>query len=330
MRSCKTLTVADVAHRIAELKNVAVAVHRSPDADAIGSAAALVFSIEAMGGKAVVLSADGVPEAISFLAEGVTVTDVPPEGAALIAVDVASPQQLGELIEYKDSFVLMVDHHSKGEPFADNLVEPHAAAAGEIVYKIVCELMEKGKLAPPPRVWDSVFAAISGDTGSFRFGNTTADTHRIAAELLAHGARHEYISHNLHSVKTKRAVMAERIALTNMTFHREGKAVVTAVSHSEMMAASLRNEDFSDVSDKMRSVSGALVGVAMRENEPGVWRVSLRANVPVDCASVAVSLGGGGHTQAAGCSITAADAEGAKAVLLPKIEKAIAEYERTK
>lgn len=330
MMSYKTLSVSEAACRLSELKNVAVAVHRSPDADAIGSAAALVLSIRGMGGEAVILSADGVPEAISFLADGVTVTDTPPDGAALIAVDVASPQQLGGLIGYKDSFVLMVDHHSKGEPFADNLIEPHTAAAGEIVYKIVDELCRSGGLVPDGRVWDSIFAAISGDTGSFRFGNTTADTHKTAAELLLRGARHEYISHNLHSVKTKRAILAERIALTNMTFHIDGKAVVTAISNKEIEEAGLRNEDFSDVSDKMRSVAGALVGVAMRENEPGVWRVSLRANAPVDCASVAAFFGGGGHTQAAGCSVTAPDGESAKAVLLPKIEKAITEYERTK
>ncbi len=328
--SYRTLTVGEVADRLSEMKNVAVAVHRSPDADAIGSASALVYAVRAMGGEGVILSADSVPEAIGFLAEGVKVVSVPPEGAALIAVDVASPQQLGGLIDYKDSFVLMVDHHSKGEPFADNLIEPHVAAAGETVYKIVSCLEKTGRLTPTAPIWDSIFAAISGDTGSFRFGNTTADTHRIAAELLLRGARSEYVSHNLHSVKTKRAILAERIALTNMTFHSGGKAVITAISHKEIAEAGLRNEDFSDVSDKMRSVAGALVGVSMRENEPGVWRASLRANVPVDCASVAALLGGGGHTQAAGCSISAESGDGAKAVLLPLLERAIAEYERTK
>ena len=329
MTEYKTLTAQDCAVMLSEIKKAAVAAHRSPDADATGSAIALCEIIRALGGEAHVLSADPIPEAISFLAEGETILDKAPEDATLIAVDVASPAQLGDLAVYLDRFAFMIDHHERGEVFAPNYVIKGAAAAGELIYYIAEELIKKDLIKPTKKLWNSVFAAISGDTGSFRFGNTTPEAFAIASQLKKLGADTETISHKLHAVRTKSQLRAEKIALLKMKYFCDEKIAVAAISKDEMEAEGLKNEDLSEISDKMRSITHVLVGVSLRECERGEWRVSLRANVPVDCASVAVSFGGGGHVQAAGCSIKADTEDEALSLLIPKLKEAVTAYEES-
>lgn len=330
MTPFQSLTAHDCALWLLNNKcDVCVAMHRSPDADALGSALALCEIIRMLGGNANVVSSDPIPERLLFLTEGEKILSSFTETGVRVAVDVASPQQLGSLCEYANSFSLMIDHHARGEAFAPNYTVKGAAACGELIYYIAKDLADAGKITMTEKLCGFIFAAVSDDTGSFRFGNTTPEVLRCAAELVEMGANTERISHLLFAVKTPSELRAEKLALIKMRFFCDGKVALSAASRLEMDAEDLKNEDFSEISDKMRSVSGVLVGVSIRECKTGEWRVSLRANVPVDCAEVASTFGGGGHVQAAGCSIYADSEEDALSLLIPELERAVVKYERT-
>jgi len=63
--------------------------------------------------------------------------------------------------------------------------------------------------------------------------------------------------------------------------------------------------------------------VFFKQIEGEEYRVSMRSKGPVDIAAVAKTYGGGGHKNAAGCTITGA-IDALQKVLVEQIERAIA------
>lgn len=328
-RAYRIMTEREAAAYIAQVKKADIAVHASPDADTLGCALALSSMMNGNGADARVVSSDEVPLYLRFLTD-IGKTEVCAElreGACRISVDVASPGQLGKFEGAKDTFSLMLDHHMRGEMFADGTVEADAAACGEIVFRILKLLVSEFGWKMTKDAPSYIYAAISGDTGSFRFSNTTPTTHLIAAELHEMGADTVNLAHALHAVKTPGALSAEKLGLMNMQVFLGGRLRITSASYEELCAGGIDPADFSEA-DLMRSVLGALVGVSLKETEPGVWRASTRANVPVDCAAVCGIYGGGGHTAAAGCTLHAASRDEAVEMMRAPFCEAIERYER--
>ena len=326
--SYNALTEREAASRLASMRDVDIVCHVSPDADTLGCALALHSILNANGIHAEIACSDPVPEYLRFLTEDAIVSDFLRDGVTRVSVDVASPAQLGRFAPEAHTFSLMLDHHGRGEQYADHVVEPDAAACGEIIFRVTEILRDEHGFTVPAEAVTYIYAAISGDTGSFRFANTTPTTHRIAARLHEMGARTEWCAHNLHAVKTQKQLSARLTGLSHMRFCHDGKLAVTYATRSDMEYGGFGPGDFSEA-DEMRSISGVLVGVSLREVGDGEWRASTRANVPVDCASVCAHFGGGGHLQAAGCNLRAPDAESAIRMIAERFGTAIDEYERS-
>jgi phosphoesterase RecJ-like protein len=216
---------------------------------------------------------------------------------------------------------LSIDHHGTGTPFAPTYLSPSAAAAGEIVYEIAARLVARGDLASLPCAFVSAaYAAISSDTGCFRYANVTPRTHEVAAALLAAGANADRINHLLFECRTESELRAGAIAAENLSLHAGGRIGVVSLSLSARTG--LSDEDFETAIDTARSVAGVEIAAAIRELAGGVCRVSLRST-GADVAAVAASFGGGGHKRAAGCTIEG-DPKKVLASLLPHLEGALA------
>ncbi|MCD7748137.1 MAG: DHHA1 domain-containing protein [Firmicutes bacterium] len=332
------LTFDELADMAAGLSRVDIACHRSPDADTLGSALALFSVINANGGDAEIKCADRVGERLRFLIDGrvgnaVTINSEFRAGAERISVDVASVSQLGSLWSEDGEYLFMIDHHPDGDGrFAPCLTDTTAAANGEIIFDLIEKMTARGVWKNVPRdTWTYLFAAISGDTGSFCYGNTTAKTHTVASELIKRGADFELCSFLLHKLRFEREAAAEALAVSAMKRYCGGRLAVSTLSSRAMSAAGLESSDFGAISDIMRCYDGVLVGASVRESKEkeGEWRVSLRANVPVDCASVAKRFGGGGHTQAAGFNVAAESAISAEKITADAVSEAIREYEKS-
>lgn len=293
--------------------------HARPDGDTLGCAAALCLFYAKMGKPAAFLCADPIPRRLAFLFEGVELAELPEDGEGFyFAVDIASPTQLGDLKDrYLEHFSLLLDHHESGSPFAPYLMEPHAAAAGEVVYSVLKRAYERG-LCPPidKEIATRLYAALSSDSGGFRFPNATPLTHRIAAELLEAGAEAEAVNYALFTAKSPEQLAAERIAMENLHTAADGR--ISYVSLTRAARAGLADEYFETAVDIARAVSGVSVCFALREVGDGVFRASLRAR-ECDVATVAASFGGGGHLRAAGCTVEAASIEDAAEQILARL-----------
>jgi phosphoesterase RecJ-like protein len=64
-----------------------------------------------------------------------------------------------------------------------------------------------------------------------------------------------------------------------------------------------------------RSIVGVEVAVSFRDEEGGICRVSFRSKGRVDVSAVAARFGGGGHRNAAGCTVPGTLADVKKRVL---------------
>lgn len=323
--SYRALSLTEALDRLLVPQPTCILFHVHPDADAVGSAFALAAFLESQGSPSYCLCADKVPARLAFLTEGlqesVSSLTLPDgfENARFVSVDTASPSQLGALYElYGDRVSLMIDHHEAGTPYADHLIVPNAAACGEIVYDLIAA---SGKEAPS--ICDSLlYAAISGDTGGFRFSNVTRETHLRAAALVESGVDVAQISHKLFSVKSFPVLRAERLGFDKLHLYDKGRIGISAISFEDKQFNKLQDEHLSTIVDIVRSIEGVEIAVVIRQIEKErAFRVSMRANVDFDVSAVCAKFGGGGHRRAAGATVEAKDVEEAERLVLDAICK---------
>ena len=311
----RALSLVETLAALLKPQPTLVLLHVNPDADAIGSAFALASFLSATGSPAYCLGAEEIPQRLRFLTDGLQDSILPESmpaefaDARVIAVDTASPAQLGRLYQmFGERISLMIDHHAQGEPYADHLIQPHAAAAGEIVFDLIAE----SGVDVPPVCAKLLYAAISSDTGGFRYSNVTHETHLRAAVLLQCDIDVAEISRLLFETKTPEVLRAERAGLENLRLIDGGRIALIPLSYQTLCAAKVSAQHLSTVVDVARSVAGAEVAVFIRQpSEAGVFRVSMRANVDFDVSAVCATFGGGGHTRAAGATVVAENIDAA-------------------
>ena len=325
----KDLALGELIAEIAGVNKALVLFHVRPDADAAGSAFALADLIKDMGGEAYCLCADELPRRLAFLAEedqeSVNASSLPEgfaDSARVIAVDSASPSQLGELFgAFKPS--LMIDHHGVGERYADGYVDPFSAATGEIIFAIANELKAKSLLpCLKQKTVERIYAAISSDTGGFRFSNTTSATHRAAAELLSYGIDAAEINRRLFESKSPSALRALRLGLEKMKYACDGRVCYVAVTADEIEREKIEKSDCDMFIEAARSAEGVEVAFSVR-NAPGEdsCRVSVRTVGSVNAADLCAVFGGGGHARAAGCGFCGKDVCLAAEAVLKETER---------
>lgn len=320
MMSFKTLTMDELCARLCENKKTLIIYHVRSDADAVGSAFALKEIFRLMGITAMCACSDEVPERLKFLSEDTQGSVVIEDGMGIgqervISVDSASPSQLGSLFDslHKD-IDIMIDHHGMGTVYADNYIDPTASATGEIIYTVAKKLLADGKLPIiTPRILNCVYAAISSDTGGFRFSNVTPATHRIAAELIEAGADSAAINHILFESKTLKQMLAEGEAIKSLKFRRDGRIASVRIPYSTKSALGLCDENLETVIDIPRSIGGVEVAFSVRQSDMDTFfRVSMRSSTDFDVSAVCKRFGGGGHVRAAGCGLRAANIDEAE------------------
>ena len=330
MDKFSALTLSEVCENLKTPKNTLVLFHSRPDADAIGSAFSLKLILEAMGSEVYCICEQDIPGRLAFLTDGLQRSvvlrslDRSFEFERCITVDTASPSQLGELYPlFEDKLDLMIDHHENGIPYADNYIVKDSAATGEIIFEIASELTRTGALDKiPQRVYELIYAAISSDTGCFKYSNVTERTHTCAAELIKQGIDVADINYRLFDCKSEKLLAAEAAGFQNIKFYSGGKIAAVIFPYELKQKLELLDEHLETLVDVARSIEGVKVAYAVRQYTPDrVYRISIRSSCSVDVASVASVFGGGGHVKAAGCTIEADSPLFAAGLLAEEIEK---------
>lgn len=324
----KEYTLDGVCDFLREKKNTLIIYHVRPDADAIGASFALKLILEAMGSKALCTCESEIPSRLAFLTEThqrsakFDTIDKSFEFERVITVDTASPSQLGTLQSlFEDRVDLMIDHHENGIRYADNYIKSDYAAAGEIVYEIGSRLVERGELdAIPKDAYDLIYAALSSDTGCFKYSNVSSHTHLCAAELIKSGVDAGEINHRLFDCKSEKMLAAESAGFQNIKFYNNRKIAVVMFPYELKQKLELEDEHLETLVDVARAVDGVKIAISVRQSTAyRSFRISLRSSCSFDVSAVAKHFSGGGHTKAAACTIDADSIEFATRLVVDEI-----------
>lgn len=314
VKEYSAVSLEAAAEMIASARKALIIFHVHPDGDAVGSAFALKAYIEHNGGEAVCLCADKLPERFAFVYDGVqedVSMDAIPDGFApdlTVSVDTASPSQMGAIFEkYGDRVDLMIDHHGKGTVYADHCIVPEASACGEVLYEILRLAAKKnGKNELPQKVDKLIYTAISSDTGCFKYSNVSPQTHRIAAELIAHGVDSADVNHRLFGIKTLKQMQVEHAGFERMNLHVGGRVAIITFPYDLKAQYGACDEDLETLIDVARCVKGVEVAAVIKQpTSENRFRVSMRSSCDFDVSAICNRYGGGGHVKAAGCTIVA-------------------------
>ncbi len=311
------ITLPEIADLLRNSQKIALFSHASPDGDTVGSVVGLSCLLEDLGKEVICLCADPIPEYIAFVGADRFKSDFPGGDDWLyVTVDVASPQLLGALeAKFADRIDLRIDHHAFGSDFAArNYCDPNAAAACEIIAILAGEL---GGLTQ--RAAAALYVGLSTDTGSFRYSCTTPRTLRIAADLLDAGAPAEDINDRLYENMSLDMLRTNAFFLDNLEMYDDGKILLIPIEEEKRIAAGIAEDALDGMSSLARKIIGVQLGISLRQREPGVYKVSMRATKSVDCASLCALFGGGGHLRAAGATIRADSFAEAKRQLIETV-----------
>lgn len=307
--------IREAANFMKNTESALVVCHVSPDGDAVGSALALVRILHLMGKKAAVTAPSPIPHFLSFMTQGEDFEykkNMEDSFESVITVDVASISQLGTLSHLADITDFMIDHHAFGEAFADNLIMPSVSAAGEIIAKIYQTLIEDGAVCRDGRISSYLYAAISSDTGSFKYSNTTPETLRIAAELTedinnSNGMKTDEIARLLHDTMNENDIKLFSLVTGALKKYENGTVVGALLTSQKIRLAGLDESDLGGAVDITRKTEGALVAFVLKQNsqDPTSFKLSVRSNADIDVAQVCSVFGGGGHIRAAGATVKA-------------------------
>jgi phosphoesterase RecJ-like protein len=297
--------LARAAAALGAAPSVAVVSHVNPEGDAIGSVLAAVLALRGAGKRTGAFNADPAPPGLQHL-PGVAELrrEVPRDRpfACYLVLDTADLPRTGGLLDGRprDAVVLNVDHHPGNTRFGDvNWVEPGASSAGEMVYRLLREMA----LPILPDVAANLYAAILTDTGGFRYGNTTAESLRVAAELVTAGAVPETIAQGLVANRDPREWRLLSEVLAGLTVTAGGRVAWIEVTAAARQRAGVGLEVTEDFIQYPRNLAGVRLAVAFKEISADEVRVSLRSYGEVDAARLAGAFGGGGHRNAAGCTV---------------------------
>jgi phosphoesterase RecJ-like protein len=295
--------------------------HSRPDGDSIGSQLAMAYALRALGKEVAVVNSDPAPGPLMAFpgVQAITIADHAEAG-----FDAAIIMECGDLartgVKGLDRFfVINIDHHPGNTGFGQiNWFDPRAAACGEMVFDLV-----RGLGVPLTReIATHIYLAILTDTGSFHYSNISPRTFDICRETIEAGvdpvsiARNVYDSNNMGRLKLFGSV------LSAMQIDAGGRIAIVYLDHEMARAAGGTYDDTEGLINLPLTVKEIQTVVFFKQVEGDAYRVSLRSKDDIDIGAIAKEFGGGGHKNAAGCTVTGA-IDALQKLFIEKLEVAI-------
>jgi phosphoesterase RecJ-like protein len=314
-------TVGEIVDSIATRQRFVISSHSRPDGDSIGSQLAMAFALRALGKEVRLVNSDAAPGPLMAF-PGVAEIEI----AARVdgAFDAAIIMECGDLTRtgvagLDQFFVINIDHHPGNTGYGRiNWFDSTAAACGEMVYELI------GALGVPLSVEMAthIYVAILTDTGSFHYSSISPRTFEICREALMAGvepvlvARHVYDSNNIGRLRLFGTV------LSAMQLDATGRIAMVYLDHQMARAAGGTYDDTEGLINLPLTVKEIQAVVFFKQIEGEQYRVSLRSKGDVDIGAVATEFGGGGHKNAAGCTVSGG-IDALQELFVGKMEKAI-------
>jgi phosphoesterase RecJ-like protein len=295
--------------------------HSRPDGDSIGSQLAAAYALRAIGKQVTVINADPAPPPLMQFpgVSDITIADrVEGDFDAAIIMECGDLGRTG-VAGLERFFVINIDHHPGNAAYGQlNWFDASAAACGEQVFDLVRAL----KAPLTKDIATHIYLAILTDTGSFHYSSISPRTFDICSQALEAGvdpvlvARNVYDSNNMGRLKLFGAV------LSAMQIDPTARIAIVYLDHEMARQAGGTYEDTEGIINLPLTVKEIQAVVFFKQTEGDEYRVSMRSKGDIDIGAVAKEFGGGGHKNAAGCTVSG-PVDALQKTFIEKIEEAI-------
>lgn len=309
---------------IQQANSIVMFTHVGPDGDALGSLTAMGQILAAQDKQITMVVDSSIPPRFAylpFIKDVQSKLDADATFDLIITLDCGDELRAGRPFEQlkQKPPIINIDHHVTNTKFGDiNWVNPKATSTTEMLYDLFVAL----GVDLTPDIATSLLTGLVTDTLGFRTPNVTANTLKISGELVDAGAVLSIITMQTLNLQPLSTVRLWQTGLNHMKL--EEGLMWTAISREERARAGHRGDSSSGLVNFLADVDRAAVGVVLMEMDDGEIRVGFRCQPPYDVSGLATELGGGGHPQAAGCTLEGPLAK-AEVMLVDKCKELIAQ-----
>jgi len=317
------MSISAVVRALRTHQTFLICTHINPDPDALASQVGLGLALRQLGKDVIFISEEKTPERFLFLPGMAEIQALGRRRKvnydAVIITDAGDLERIGDVrrLLRDDRLVINIDHHITNTQFGDiNYVLPEASSTCEVVF----EIFKLVKVVLTEDLATLLYAGVMTDTGSFRFSNTSARTHRMAAELL---------SFPLNVAELYKKIY-EQVPLTDIKYFTQVISGFTSLNDGKLICVDLPRRIFKKFSMQfdlrhkifsyLSTIEGVEVLVIFTEEKRNLTRVNFRSQGQTDVALIASKFLGGGHSKASGCAV-AGDIKSAHRRVLPEVKK---------
>jgi phosphoesterase RecJ-like protein len=311
--------------RLRRASRLLITSHAAPDGDAIGSELGLAEFAAVLGLRSTIVNRDPHPASLSYLPglEQIVVRPELPEGFERehdLAVILECPGLDRPGLAGLDRLpILNIDHHLENDRYGEvDFIDEEAPAVGEMVL----EMAIAAGVKVTPTMATCLYTALVTDTGDFRYSNATPRAFVAAAHLVNAGARPHVIAEALWEHVPVRVMRLTADVLETLELHADGRVAVVWADRAMLDRTGAKSEDTENLINLPRSIDGVKIAVMLKAFKDGAVRVSLRSRDDTDVQAVAKVFGGGGHKNAAGCTVPGT-LEAARAAVLAAVLAAL-------
>ncbi|MFC1620772.1 bifunctional oligoribonuclease/PAP phosphatase NrnA [Candidatus Omnitrophota bacterium] len=283
-----------------------ISAHINPEGDSVGSQIALASLLKRLGKKVIIVNESPVPHILRFMngVDGI-LKELPRnvDFQAAVVLDCPDMSRIGKISEYvtKDKAVINIDHHISNQKFGrHNWVDAKASSAGEMVFELFKEFKLKIKYDEAV----AIYVAIMTDTGSFKYTNTSSETHRIIAELMDAGIEPYDIYSKIYEMSSLQDTSLLGCALQTLKVSEDGTIAWLWVTKEMLKKTKASLEGTEGIINFARSIGGVEIAAFFRETgTENRIKVSFRSKGKADVNKLASFFNGGGHVTASGCTV---------------------------
>tara|TARA_B100001939_G_scaffold348231_1_gene374547 strand:+ start:18311 stop:19276 length:966 start_codon:yes stop_codon:yes gene_type:complete len=292
---------------------IIITTHRGPDPDGLGAEIGLNYLLLKLGFDSRIINHDEAPEKLGFILEGHKIETFDQvdaregrerlRGRTVISVDNSDPDRIGDvgfLLNKDHSNLVIVDHHDGAAPDFERLFQdPNCASSCELVYR----LYEAAGQEIPQEIALALYAGIVADTGHFRYGKTTPETHRIAARLLETGIRPEKVAEGLLNNQPLGRLEVKKKLYQNLRFSKGKTIAFFSIRRDEVHKLGLEFDHLDGLVNELLEPGSVKAAVMFSERDRERTRISVRSRSDVNVLPAVQKYGGGGHKNACGATV---------------------------
>ena len=306
--------ILEITAELSRAKNIVIVPHKGPDGDAMGSTLGLMHFLKDKGHKVHVIAPNEYPrflkwlpgndEVIIYEKDKSNAENLINEADLVFALDFNHLNRSGdmqEILTASEAVFIMIDHHREPSDFANyTYSDAEMSSTCEMVYHFIDKLRAVSKITP--EIATCLYVGIMTDTGSFRFSATSAETHRVIADLIAKGAVNHEIHNNIFDTVNENRLQLLGTALQNLRVTPEYKTAYISLTQEELDKHNFQKGDTEGFVNYGLSIENVVFAVIFIENkQEEIIKISFRSKGDFNVNEFArAHFEGGGHNKAAG------------------------------